>query len=244
MIKRTLIVISLFAISISSAQMSVTDLQGNPYQDGDVYNYDTNVFEDAKLKYVISNTSNIDDINVLIEVVSFSNTDGTNCQLCVQPLCFFSISEGQSYPNNPITLSPGTNNGPADYFSNTNPGDGANYPIEYVLRFYTVDDSGNEIGNDITVTYLYTPENFSTTDFSLKDLGIALQNTVVSERLSFSTNDNVSFTIYDINGRQVKVYSANPGQHQLNLSDLSSGHYILIFENDSTEKAQVRIQKK
>jgi len=244
MIKQLSILICFFSISISFAQLSITDIQGNPYQDGDVYNYDTNVFEDAKLKYVISNTSNTDNINVLIEVVSFSNTDGTSCQLCVQPLCFFSINEGQSYPNNPITLSPGTNNGPADYFSNTNPGDGANYPIEYVLRFYTVDDSGNEIGTDITVTYLYTPENFSTSDFSLEDLGITLENTVVSENISFSTNDEVSFTIFDFNGRQVKGYSANPGQHQVNLSNLSSGHYILIFENNYSRKVQVRIQKK
>jgi len=86
MIKQLSILICFFSISISFAQLSITDIQGNPYQDGDVYNYDTNVFEDAKLKYVISNTSNTDNINVLIEVVSFSNTDGTSCQLCVQPL--------------------------------------------------------------------------------------------------------------------------------------------------------------
>ena len=110
-------------------------MQGNPFQNGDSFSYDTTVFEDAKLKYVISNTSSTESINVLVEVVSFSNTDGTNCQLCVQPLCYFAINQGQSYPNNAITLAPNSNNGANDYFANTNPGDGENYPIEYVLRF-------------------------------------------------------------------------------------------------------------
>ncbi|MBS3739379.1 MAG: T9SS type A sorting domain-containing protein [Psychroflexus sp.] len=243
MIKQLSILICFFSISISFAQLSITDIQGNPYQDGDVYNYDTNVFEDAKLKYVISNTSNTDDINVLIEVVSFSNTDGTSCQLCVQPLCFFSINEGQSYPNNPITLSPGTNNGPADYFSNTNPGDGANYPIEYVLRFYTVDDSGNEIGNDITLTYRYTPETFSTSNFSLKDLGIVLHNTTVSETLNLDTNKKISLKLYSLNAKQIGVFDVNSGKHQINMSDLSSGHYIVIFEDNTGRQSHVRIQK-
>ncbi len=222
--------------------MSVTDLQGNPLQDGGLYTYDTNDFEPAKLKYVIGNTSATDDINVLIEVVSFTNTDGTNCQLCVQPLCFFSINEGQSYPNNPITLSPGADNGPNDYFSNTNPGDGANYPIEYVLRFYTVDDNGNEVGSDLTVTYQYSP-NVSTSSFSLKDLGVTLESTVISESLNFDTDNKVSLRIYDINAREISGYNANIGQHRYNLSNLSTGHYVVIFEDNSGRKTQVRIQK-
>jgi hypothetical protein len=233
----------IFTYSFSFGQMSVTDLQGNPLQDGGLYTYSTNDFEPAKLKYVIGNTSATEDINVLIEVVSFSNTDGSNCQLCVQPLCFFSINQGQSYPNNPITLSPGADNGPNDYFSNTNPGDGANYPIEYVLRFYTVDESGVEVGNDLTVTYQYSP-NVNTTEFNLEDLGITLHSTVVTESLNFDTSKEVSFKVYDINAREIDSSDANIGQHQYNLSDLSSGHYIVVFNDKAGRKTQVRIQKK
>jgi hypothetical protein len=107
-----------------------------------------------------------------------------------------------------------------------------------------VDDNGQEIGDDITITYNYTPENFSTSNFSLEDLGITLHNTLISETLSFDTNQEVSFKVFDVNAREINSLSANAGQHQFNMSDLSTGYYILLFEDNSGRKSHIRIQKK
>jgi len=224
--------------------MTVTDLQGNPIQDGSVIESNTTDLENAKFHYVLGNSSSSDDINILIEVVSFTNTDGTNCQLCVQPLCFFAVNEGQSYPNNPINLAPNSDNGSNDYFSNTNPGDGSNYPMEFVLRFYQVDDNGQEVGSDFTVTYQYIPEGFSNDDFKLSDMGISIHNTLVRDRLRIeSSNNDTQFKLYDVNARLIKSYNINQGVNTFDLSSLKSGNYLLNFTDEQGRKSYARIQK-
>jgi hypothetical protein len=231
--------------SISYAQLALTTVQGNtPIADGSSFDYDTTIFEDAKLKFKITNTSATETINVLAQMVSFTNTDGTNLQFCVQPNCFFDVSPGDTIPNNPIVLAPGADNGNFDYFSNTNPGDGINYPMTYTLRFFMVDDNGQIVGDDITITYNYTPANFSTSNFSLEDLGITLHNTLISQTLNFDTNQNISFKVFDINGREINSSKVNAGQHEYNMSQLNSGHYVLVFNDNSGRKTQVRIQKR
>jgi len=228
----------------SIAQMSVTDLQGNPIQDGSTVTYSTVDLEDAKFHYVLGNTSSDDAINILVEVVSISNTDGSDCQLCVQPLCFFAVNEGQSYPNDPVTLAPESTNGTDDYFSNTNSGDGSNYPMEYVLRFYQVDDNGQEVGSDITVTYKYTPENFSNDEFDLENMGITIDNTLVKDYLKLnSLVEDAQFEIYDMKSRLINSFNFGSGQHRFNMSTLHSGSYFLVFSDEQGRKSYARIQK-
>jgi hypothetical protein len=232
------------SVSFSFAQMSINTLQGNePIEDGDVFQFDTNVFEEAKLKYVLSNTSATEDIQIKIEVVSFSNTDGTNLQLCVQPLCFFSISIGETYPVDPIVLAPGADNGDFDYFVNTNPGDGENYPMEYVLRFFTVDDNGNEVGEDVTITYLYDPEPLSTNEFQLSDLGVELENSMVSQDVSFSASVPVKMELFNISGKRVNQFEANSGYNSFDLSNLNSGIFIAVFSTDDGKRAVTKLVK-
>lgn len=243
--KSKLILSTLFFLSsyLSIAQMSITDLQGNPIQDGSTITSSTVNLEDAKFHYVLGNSSSDNSINILIEVVSFSNTDGSDCQLCVQPLCFFAVNEGQSYPNNPVTLAPNSDNGLNDYFSNTNPGDGQNYPLEYVLRFYQVDDNGQEIGSDITVTYQYTPDNFSNDEFDLEDMGITIQNTIVNEHMKLDSKINARFNVYDVNSRLIDTFQFNQGQHNFDMSKLNAGNYFLVFVDQVGRKSYARIQK-
>lgn len=225
------------------SQMTVTDLQGNPVQDGSVIEFNTTDLEDAKFHYVLGNSSSSDDINILIEVVSFTNTDGTNCQLCVQPLCFFAVNEGQSYPNNPINLAPNSDNGANDYFSNTNPGDGSNYPMEFVLRFYQVDDNGQEIGSDLTVTYQYIPEGFSNDDFNLADMGITIHNTLVKDYIKIESSTSAHFKLYDVNARLINSFNISQGTNNFDLSNLKSGNYMLTFTDKQGKKSFTRIQK-
>jgi hypothetical protein len=233
------------SIQLTFAQLTVTNLDDNaPILDGESFDYDTTVFEDAKLSFKLTNSSATETINVLAQMVSFTNTNGSNLQFCVNPECFFDVTPGSTIPNSPRVLAPGADNGDFDYFSNTNPGNGVNYPMTYTIRFFMVDDNGQEVGDDITITYNYTPENFNTSDFSLKDLGVVLHNTVVSETLNFDSNNKVSFKVYDLNGRQLQVYDTNAGQHQINMSDLSTGYYVLMFKDNSGKQSHVRIQKK
>ena len=227
-------VISLIFVFIcfsTYGQMTVTDLQGNPIQDGSTVVFSTTDLEDAKFHYVLGNSSTSDDINLLIEVVSFTNTDGTNCH------------EGQSDPNNPINLAPNSDNGPSDYCANTNAGDGTNYPMEFVLRFYQVDDSGQEVGNDITVTYQYIPEGFSNDDFNLADMGISIHNTLVSDDIRIESTTNAQFQLYGLKARLIDTFNIGQGTNDLDLSDLSTGQYMLIFRDEQGRRSSTRILK-
>jgi hypothetical protein len=229
---------------LTFAQLTITNSDnGTPILDGDSFDFDTNVFEDAKLNFVISNTSDTETITVLGQMVSFTNTDGSNLQFCVNPECYFEVSPGETIPNPAVVLAPGENNGTFDYFSNTNAGDGENYPITYTLRFFMLDEEGNETGDDITITYNYTPESFSTSDFSLSDLGVELQNTVVSENLKFTTVNNIDINIYDLNGKQVDQYNLKAGNHNINLSNYSVGNYVVKFSTEQGKHSITKIVK-
>jgi hypothetical protein len=232
------------SVSISYAQMSITTLErSDPILDGDVFEFDTNIFEDAKLKFVLANTSSTESIQIKIEVVSFTNTDGTNLQLCVQPLCFFSIIVGDTYPNDPIILGPGEDNGVFDYFVNTNPGDGVNYPMEYVLRFFTLNNNGDEVGDDITITYLYDPDPLSTSGFQLSDLGIELENTRVNQQISISSSTPAKMEVFNVLGKSLSLFEIGVGYNTFNMSDVSTGLLIAVFTSNDGRRAVTKLVK-
>lgn len=242
------LILALFIGVHSYAQLDLSTLQGDPIQDGDVFDFDQLGTADpssssGKIKFVIANSSDTETINVLVEVTSLTNTDGSNSQLCVQPLCFYSVSVGTTIPNSPITLDPGANNGPSDYFFNTDNGDGQNYPITYGLKFFTVDDQGVETGESINVTYNYTPETFSNVKFDMSDLGVTVVNTMVKEVLDFSNEEAIDFTIYSVNGRQMHSSSYKAGQHRIDFSNFATGIYLLSVKNEAGQTANLKLIK-
>ena len=92
------IVLLLFVCNVN-AQLTLTNLADNSaIVDGDSFTINTTVFEDAKLKFRISNSSTTETINVLGQLVSYSNTDGTGTQFCVNPQCFFDMQPGATVP--------------------------------------------------------------------------------------------------------------------------------------------------
>jgi hypothetical protein len=244
-------ILFLFFLLPTSAQLALTDITdgGNtPITDGYVFNIDklgiSPSSDQGKLKFRISNTSTTETIRVLGEMMSFTNTDGSQCQYCIQPFCFFSTFVGQTIPNNPIQLAPGADNGDFDSFYNADPGDGMNYPISYTFRFYMVDDNDQEVGDDIVITFNYTPESFSTVGFAPQDLGVELDSTIVSEYLDFNFDTKVSFSLIDLSGKIIEDIHYISGAYQHNVSKLSSGQYILIFKDEKGRQAQARFYKK
>lgn len=246
--KSIYIILALFLGVNSYAQLDITTVAGDPIQDGDIFNFDQLGESDplssaGKLKFVIGNSSDTETINAFIEVVSISNTDGQNAQLCVQPLCYYSVGVGTKAPNNALVLAPGTDNGPSDYFFNTDGGDGQNYPITYGLKFFTVDDQGAETGESISVTYNYTPETFSNAKFDMSDIGVTVVNTMVKDVLDFSNEDAVDFTIYSVNGRKMHSSSYKAGQHRIDFSGFATGIYLLNVKNEAGQTANLKLIK-
>lgn len=143
-----------------SRVLNVEKADGTLYSDGEVITFNQaggngTRPEDVQLKYYLKNVGN-EDIKVKIEVLEFRGTDGSDFTFCVQPLCIFEVTEGQSYPPNGTVISPGEYNSQDDYFINNDIGDENTTSIEYDMRFYVEDDNGKQT-NELTITYQYMP---------------------------------------------------------------------------------------
>jgi len=241
------IALLLFVCS-SYAQLTLTDLDtGLPIVDGDSYDFDVLATaapnSGGKIKFRLSNSSATETIRVLGQMVSFTNTDGSNCQFCVNPECYFAVAPGDTIPSSPVVMPPGTNNGNFDSFYNSDPGDGVNYPISYTFRFFMLDDNGNEVGDDINITYNYTPANMSARSFDLNDLGIDMENTAVKDYLYLNLENPVTLKVYDLTSKLIKDINLNNGTNSVEFSSLNPGYYFAQFTDESNRSATVKILK-
>jgi hypothetical protein len=237
------------AISLPTiAQFTVTRLDGSPggtpIVDGQLITVTNISRQDAEIKFKVTNPSTTDPINVKIQVEDITNGTGADFQLCFGDLCFFSVTEGNSYPPNfPVTLDPEQSTGNFDHFWNTNLGDGIN-PVTYVLRFYQINDNGVEIGNDLTVTYRYD-STLGTNEFNnATDMGIEYPNTLIENEFVFSSIRNVQANVYGINGNRINSSSFQSGLNLIDMSTYATGLYFIVFEDIKGYKSTVKVQKK
>ena len=139
--------------------LNVEKADGSLFVNGEIITFNQlgsgNGRDDGKLKYFLKNVGN-EDINVKIEVADMRGTDGSLFTFCVQPICVFDVEIGDIYPPNGTLIAPNQYNSQDDYFINNDPGNATTTSIEYDLRFYVEDESGNQT-NDITITYKYMP---------------------------------------------------------------------------------------
>lgn len=239
-LKLSLILIASLISLNAVAQLDLSTLTGTPITDGDVFNYDTNDLEDGKLKFVIANSSSTESINVLVEVTSLSNTSGQSAQLCVQPICFYAVSVGSTYPNTPINLGPNQNNGPSDYFVNLDTSDSDDYPISYGLKFYTLDDTGNPTGEEINITYNYSPQGLNNAEFSAAEQVV---NTSIKSHLELDLINNTQIVIYNNLGQLMLDQQLVRGSKSLDLSFLKTGLYFVKLANANQQSDIIKIIK-
>ncbi len=225
--------------------MSITKLNGTPINNGDVLSFASAVEPECYLGLKVLNNSAV-DINVKIKVESITNSTGSNLQLCFGDLCYGTIISGLSYPSNPASVVPANgSNGNFDHFLNTNTGTTPGQNVEYVFKFYQVNDDNVEIGNSVTFTYRYNP-NLSTSEFNkLNSVGVVLSLNLVSDRLEFSTSQVVQTKIYNLSGTEVfQERKSNVGKQTIDVSELAAAVYLVQFENNSGEKATIKFVKK
>lgn len=228
--KNTLLLIGAFLTLWSAkAQFTVETDNGAPILDGDVFAFGQ-TGTPAKLPFYINNTSS-GAINMRVEFVSAINADGSQMQLCITPKCYYSITLGESYPQEQgamsLPLGPGDQSGYGNYFMNLAAGHGGDI-LDYVFKFYQVDNAGTEIGTPLTFTYRYDPA-LSTEE--MNKLDIAVYPTLVQDILTVETSEILNMAIYDLQGRLIKNAELPIGQNQIELSNLLGQMYLVCFEN-------------
>lgn len=228
------------------AQLSVTKYDGTPIVDGQVISFNSTTYSVASLGFNIHNSSSA-PINVKVRCESITNADGTGMEFCFGNDCFQSVSSGTSYPlgNSTVVTLPAngsSTNSQGYHFWNYNTGNGVNYPIEYVFKFYQRDASGNEVGNSITLTYRYGP-NLLVDTFSTENLGISIKSTAIASALEIESPEVVAMTIYDLNGKSVLTQQILTGSNSISVATLSSSVYIIDFTNLDGKKYSTKFVK-
>jgi len=227
--KISLLLSLLLLTTFAYAQFNVTDYDDVPILDGELRAFNSTVESDATLYFWINNESQTDDIFVRIKLESITNGDGTAYQFCFATLCIFDVEEGQTYPvsGGPVTIPAGGTNAQFDKFFNENEGDGTNYPMDFVWKFFQVDENDNEIGESITFTYRYDP-NLSVSDHE-NNLGVTLQNTIASDFLNIESVDSLNFEIRSLNGQLINKGPIESGLNKITTTNLNSGLYFIRF---------------
>ncbi|HET8837432.1 MAG TPA: T9SS type A sorting domain-containing protein [Flavobacteriaceae bacterium] len=225
MIRKLLFVCAAFCAFGLNAQFTVETVQGDPIENGDIFTYGE---LEASLEFFVYNTSS-DAINMQIEFVGATNSDGSDMELCFG-LCYTTLNIGQSYPSSPVIIQPGQHQDTTgDHFLNRDAGNGTDV-ITYEFRFYQLDDTGHEVGNSLTMYYQYDPllaiDNVNKLDFTLF-------STIVSDNLKIDNDQPLAVNIYNLEGKLVKSEQLSAGQNEIQVSDLAAQLYLFQFTDET-----------
>jgi Secretion system C-terminal sorting domain len=226
--KKILLLSAILVSSFGVSQIAVSRHSGAQIADGQVVAFNTIAFPAAEMDFYVTNTSTTATASVKINCLSLVNNDGTGFELCFGNECLSAVEEGESYPTAPVVLAPGGVNGNFDHFLNTNAGSGV-FPKDYVFRFYQV---GNPNGNTVTLTYRYDPSLTVNEIDELQTSGVILKSTFVDNQLDLDVLKETNLAIFDLNGKVISSTSLKYGIQSIDVSDLSSGVYILNFTSN------------
>ncbi|MGB1136439.1 MAG: T9SS type A sorting domain-containing protein [Flavobacteriaceae bacterium] len=240
--KKILILCFIFFSQNSYSQFFVETHSGDPILDGSTWTYGVFGFGVSDLPFYVYNSSTSEDIYMKIQFVSAVNADGSLAQLCFG-LCYEDLVIGSSYPPGAETviINPGENQGfPGDKIVNLSDGNGN--PVEYVFRFYQVDENGNPIGgsDDLTMTYRYDP-NLAIVDHEPQ---LALTQNLVVDQLKIMAQERLELDLFTLQGKHVGRYEINQGDQSIDVSALASAMYIMVATNNQGQQKTMKIIKR
>ncbi len=237
-----IVIINLFYL-VSFSQVSLKKLDGTVINDGDIIVFNQLADPNNYLGLRISNSSN-QEIKVKIKVVSIENSDASNLQLCINPVCVQQVVVGNSFPEEGSSIPANGRNGLFDHFQNSNPGIVAGQNVNYVFKLFIVNMNNVEVGNSITFTYRYT-SSLTTSEFDkLSSIGVKLKSTLVDNCLNFTSTEAVATNIYDLTGKRVVFNKVtNAGNQSIDISNLSTNTYIAQFTTLDGKKASIKFIK-
>lgn len=219
--------------AIANAQYTVTDINGDELNNGDVlefgiYGYGTA----ANYEFFVTNDNPSETIYTRIEFVDAINATGELFELCYADQCYTDLSVGFTIPDAPqvYPIGVGETTGEGNHFLNADPGNGSDI-LDYIFSFHQYEADGvTEIGTPLTFTYRYNP-TLGVSENSVVKLKVL--STVISNEMVLDVNEPVSMLVYDLRGRVVKQDRFETGRQEVNMSDLSAQAYIVQFKNEN-----------
>lgn len=241
-----IVFLCVFLSVYGKAQLTLAKEDGTPINNGGVITYNSTEENQATLHYKIINTS-ASNIYVRVKVVDIVNATGSNFQFCYQNTCLPFVSLGAVYPGNlkPAISIPGNSEVSSGYTMwNSDTGSGT-FPIDYVLKYYLVDDFNNEYGTPVTFTYRYNPNaTLAVNDMEKSKASFAeISTTSVKSGITITSKENISYVLYTIDGRTASAGSLKKGKDIIDASNLARGSYIVFLKNNQGEIISKKIMK-
>ncbi len=232
------------SVAIANAQYTVTDINGNELNNGDVLEFDVQGYgTEANWEFFVTNDNPSETIYTRIEFVDAVNATGEFFELCYALQCYTDLSVGFTIPTAPevFPIAVGETTGQGNHFLNADPGNGTD-TLDYIFAFHQYEADGvTEIGTPLTFTYRYSP-TLGVNENTVVNLKV--QSTVVTDQLVLDVNEPVSMLVYDLRGRIVKQARFETGRQEVNMSDLSAQAYIVQFQNEkgATQTTKIVVQ--
>ncbi|UKB85657.1 T9SS type A sorting domain-containing protein [Chryseobacterium sp. MEBOG06] len=246
--KNIFLLVCSFMCSWSQAQIALAKDDGTPIADGEVFTYNSTDEDVATLHYKIKNTS-ASSVKVRIKIMSIQNAAGSGFQFCYLSTCLPSVAANAVYPSNtslPINIAANSETPSTGYnMWNSNAGSGA-YPIDYVIKYYLVNNLNTEYGTPVTITYRYDPNATLTVDEVKKNKNsfANIPETLINSSLRIVSEENGSYSLYNTEGRFLLTGSLKKGNEEINVSNLNAGIYTIILKNSQGKTIVRKIIKK
>lgn len=253
--KKFILAAALMLTGLAQAQViQLTTNNDRIIQDGDTYVTDelyTNAGgtdQEAKMKLLVQNLTE-EDIYIklkMIDLVNSVNHEEGFIQFCFGGFCYTQVDEGSTTPNilNDGKILAGATNNVNDYFANAYSGDTPGMPVEYHMALVQYAADGTEMDTLLEFTYIYDTTAGVNDLSTLINMGITVNNTIVTNTLEVNTTQNLSLALYNINGQLVKTLGMGTGVQQADLSGLAAGVYVAKFTTADNRAAQLKIVKK
>lgn len=248
--KIVLVTGALFLSLFAKAQNFHVEEANNPeeiYQSGDVVEVGEIgdiVTEAGYFSFKVRNNSenNIKVRAKLVEVINGLPEDGPQAlQFCFAEECYDNIKKDQAYPTSGafVEIEPGgthiDNSGDhiVNFYEPENEG-----VVEYVFRFFEVNDDLEEIGEPLLLTYRYN-STLSTPDFEV-DFA-SLQSTILKDAIDIRLEEDANLRMYDMLGKEVFNKNVASGTHHIAIPNLSSTMYFIQLNNKQGAKQTFKV---
>ncbi|MDR6461224.1 hypothetical protein J2786_004378 [Chryseobacterium vietnamense] len=241
-----IIFLLVFISFYGKAQLALAKEDGTPINDGSVITYNSVDENLATLHYKIKNTSS-SPVNVRSKVMNIINADGSNFQFCYQNTCLPFIILGAVYPGNskPAINVPANSEVSGGYTMwNKDTGSGT-FPMDYIIKYYLVDNFNNEYGTPVTFTYRYNPNaTLGVHDMTKSKTSFAeIDVTRVKSVINITSKEDLSYILYTTDGRTALAGNLKNGKNVIDVSRLQQGNYIVFFKNSRGEALSKKIVK-
>lgn len=217
----------------AKAQVALTLLNDTPITNGQVFVYNSTEYPANTLYYKIKNTS-ANPISVRFKIVGLTNNNGSGFQVCYDPNCIPFVSLNQVFPPNsqpPIAIAAnGSTTGDGYNMANFDAGTGT-FPLDYVVKFFTVDATNVEVGTPFTVTYRYDPNAMGVNNVNAVNDFAKVLNTKVGNSVQVSSKEKGQYQIHNAEGKLILSGNIATGNNQIDMSSFKNGVYFISIKN-------------